>query len=97
MKRSGYYPLDGEVEVDELLIGGPEKDKRGRNKGEKKLVVIAVEKVKGDKIGGAYAQVIEHASAECFKPFLNNTLITITQGWLQMDGGDIGHWKVSLK
>ena len=39
------HPLDNKVEVDELLIGGPEKDKRGRNKGEKKLVVIAVEKV----------------------------------------------------
>lgn len=41
MKSSGNYPLDGKVEVDELLIGGPEKDKRGRNKGEKKLVVIS--------------------------------------------------------
>ena len=51
MKSSGNYPLKGKVEVDELLIGCPEKDKRGRNKGEKKLFVIAVEKVKADKIG----------------------------------------------
>ena len=50
MKSSGNYPLKGKVEVDELLIGSPEKDKRGRNKGEKKLFVIAVEKVKADKI-----------------------------------------------
>jgi hypothetical protein len=69
MKSSGNYPLDGKVEVDELLIGGPEKNKRGRNKGEKKLVVIAVEKVMGNKIGRAYAQVIEQASAECLKAF----------------------------
>jgi hypothetical protein len=69
MKSSGNYPLDGKVEVDELLIGGPEKGKRGRNKGEKKLVVIAVEKVKNSKIGRAYAQLIEQASAKCFKPF----------------------------
>jgi hypothetical protein len=69
MKSSGNYPLDGKVEVDELLIGGPQKDKRGRAKGDKKLVVIAVEKVKDNKIGRAYAQVIEQVNAECFKPF----------------------------
>ncbi len=86
MKSSGNYPLEGKVEVDELLIGGPEKDKRGRSKGEKKLVVIAVEKVKGDKIGRAYAQVIEQASAECFKPFFeqhidNDNARVVTDGW----------------
>ena len=42
---------------------------QGRNKGDKKLVVIAVEKVKGNKIGRAYAEVIEQASGDCFKPF----------------------------
>jgi hypothetical protein len=55
--------------VNELNIGGPEKEKRGRTKGEKNLVVIAVEKVKGDKIGWAYVEVIQQASAECFAPF----------------------------
>ena len=69
MKSSGKYLLDTKVEVDEILIGGPEKNKRGRNKGDKKLVVIAVEKVKGNKIGRAYAEVIEQASGDCFKPF----------------------------
>lgn len=86
MKSSGKYPLEGKVEVDELLIGGPEKDKRGRNKGEKKLVVIAVEKVRGDRIGRAYAQVIEQASAECFKPFFEQHIDrdnarVVTDGW----------------
>jgi len=69
MKSSGKNPLDGKLDVDEMLIGGPEKGKRGRNKGEKKLVVIAVEKVEGNKIGRAYGEVIEEASGECFKPF----------------------------
>lgn len=86
MKSSGSYPLEGKVEVDELFIGGPEKNKRGRNKGEKKLVVIAVEKVKSHKLGRAYAEVIEKASAECFTPFFeryidkDNTQVT-TDGW----------------
>ena len=84
MKSSGKYPLEGKVEVDELLIGGPEKDK-GRNKGEKKLVVIAVEKVNDDKIGRGYAQVIEQASAECFRPFFeqhidNDNARVVTDG-----------------
>jgi hypothetical protein len=86
MKSSGNYPLDGKVEVDELLIGGPEKNKRGRNKGEKKLVVIAVEKVMGNKIGRAYAQVIEQASAECLKAFFEGHIDSdnarvVTDGW----------------
>jgi len=86
MKSSGSYLENGKVEVDELLIKGPEKSKRGRSKGEKKLVVIVVLKVKGNKIGRAYAEVIEQASAECFKPFFeqhidnDNTQVT-TDGW----------------
>ncbi len=69
MKSSGDHLLSGKVEVDELLIGGPEKNKRGRSKGNKKLVVLAVEKIQDDKIGRAYAATIEQASAECFRPF----------------------------
>ena len=86
MRSSGKHPLDSKVEVDELYIGGPQKDKRGRSKGEKKLVVIAVEKVKGDKIGRAYAEVIKQASAACFAPFFekhidNDNARVVTDGW----------------
>jgi hypothetical protein len=69
MKSSCKYPLNGKVEVNEFMIGGPEEKRRGRSKGDKKLIVLAVEKVKGDKIGRAYAQVIEEASGACFRPF----------------------------
>lgn len=69
MRSSGEHLLDTKVEVDEILIGGPEKNKRGRIKGDKKLVVITVEKVKGNKIGRAYAEVIQKASGDFFKPF----------------------------
>ena len=71
MHSSKQYPLTGEVHVDELFVGGPEEQKRGRSKGEKKLVVIALEKVE-DGVGRAYAQVIEHASGAEFKPFFNS-------------------------
>lgn len=86
MISSGKHPLKSKVEVDEILIGGPEKGKRGRNKGEKKLIVIAIEKVQGKKIGRAYGEVIEQASGECFRPFFDkhidrdNAQIS-TDGW----------------
>lgn len=51
MKSSGKHRLDNKVEVDELLIDSPEKNKPGRSNGEKKLVVIAVEKLQGNKNG----------------------------------------------
>lgn len=69
MKSSGKHLLGGHVEVDELMIGGVDEGEQGRSKGDKKLVVIVVEKVPGNKIGRAYAQTIEDASAESFKPF----------------------------
>ena len=71
MQSSKQHPLTGEVHIDEFFIGGPEEQKRGRSKGNKRLVIIALEKVK-DGVGRAYAQIIEAASAEEFKPFFKN-------------------------
>jgi len=68
MKSSQTYPLEGEIHVDEFFIGGPEENKRGRSKGEKRLVVLALEKLP-DGVGRAYAELIEHASAKEFKVF----------------------------
>jgi hypothetical protein len=69
MKSSGKHLLETIVEVDELMIGCPGTGERGRSKGDKKLVVIAVEKVEGNKIGRAYGEIIDDASAESLKPF----------------------------
>lgn len=68
MQSSKRYPLEGEVHIDEFFIGGPEEQKRGRSKGEKRLVVVALEKVT-DGVGRAYAQIIETASSKEFNPF----------------------------
>jgi hypothetical protein len=62
MKSSLKSPLTGVVHVDEFVIGGPEKGKKGRSKGLKKLIVLAVE-ILEDGVGRAYAEVIEHSSA----------------------------------
>ncbi len=57
---------------------------RGRSKGNKRLVVVALEKVK-DGVGRAYAQIIESASSEEFKPFfttyINKEANVITDEW----------------
>ena len=71
MQSSKQHPLLGEVHVDEFFIGGPEEQKRGRSMGNKRLVVVALEKVK-DGVGRAYAQIIEAASFEEFKPFFKS-------------------------
>jgi hypothetical protein len=62
MSSSLKWPLTGIVHVDEFMVGGPEEGKRGRSKGDKKLVVLAVE-VFEEGVGRAYAENIEHASS----------------------------------
>jgi len=70
MASSLRNPLQGMVHVDEFFVGGPEEQKRGRSKGEKKLVVVALEVIENG-VGRAYAEVIEHASSKELGLFLN--------------------------
>lgn len=86
MESSGNYLLEGKLEVDELMIGGADEGEPGRSKGDKKLVVIAVEKVKDGRIGRAYAQVIEDASSGSLRPFFEKYVDPdeariVTDGW----------------
>jgi len=69
MESSLQYPLTGEVHVDECFIGGEETQKRGRSKGKKKLVIVALEKLPFNGVGRAYAQIIENGSSASFLPF----------------------------
>lgn len=69
MKSSLKHPLTGVIHVDEFVIGGPDKGKKGRSKGLKKLIVLALE-ILENGVGRAYAEVIEHSSAEELGAFL---------------------------
>lgn len=81
MRSSKKQLLDGEIHVDEFLVGGAEEQKRGRSKGKKRLVILALEKVDGG-VGRAYAQVIADASSKSFMAFFedyiskNATIVT---------------------
>lgn len=69
MASSLQYPLEGLVHVDEFMIGGPEEQKRGRSKGSKKLIVVALE-ILDSGVGRAYAEEIENASSKQLGNFL---------------------------
>jgi transposase-like protein len=72
MKSSGKYPIDGEVEVDETVIGGKVKEKRGRSQTTKKQVIIAIQKHPRGGISRAYAQVIQNAGTKQLLPFIQS-------------------------
>jgi len=84
MESSLKSPLTGTIHVDEFLVGGPEERKKGRSKGLKKLIVLAVE-ILEDGVGRAYAEVIEHSSSKELGSFLmkyvSKETIIISDKW----------------
>ena len=69
MRSSLKSQLTGVIHADEFVIGGPEEGKKGRSKGSKKLIVLAIE-ILEDGVGRAYAEVIENSSAKELGGFL---------------------------
>jgi transposase-like protein len=68
MKSSGNHPLDGNVHVDEFVIGGKEKGKVGRSyDSKKKKVVCAVELTDDGKVMRMYSMKIANYSSKELK------------------------------
>src|ERR1700681_2791688 len=84
MVRPGRDRLRGRIEVDETFVGGEEDGVRGRRRGDKSLIVIAVEVV-GKRVGRIRLRSIPDASAGSLHPFIRDSIepgsIVHTDGW----------------
>ena len=68
MKSSGHNPMDGNVHVDEFVIGGKEEGKVGRSySSKKKKVVCAVQLTDDGKVKRMYSMKIENYSSKQLK------------------------------
>ncbi len=63
MRSSENSLMEGNVEVDEIFIGGEEEGVVGRKKGKKRIVVFAIER-KGKGISRIYGKVINLSSSK---------------------------------
>lgn len=73
MESSNNFMLEGNVEVDETVVGQQEEDVVGRKNGKKKLVVVAIEK-KGKGVSRMYAKVISKASSKELGDFMKKKI-----------------------
>lgn len=73
MASSQMFPLTGDAEVDETLIGGRRPGKRGRGADGKSLVAATVE-TNGKTMGRAYLETIENATTDNLTSFLSRYL-----------------------
>lgn len=72
MKSSKQFPMKGNVQVDEFVVGGKETGKQGRSYDSKKSkVACAVELTDDGKIKRGYANVIDDYSAKSIKPLFD--------------------------
>ena len=84
MVRPGRDRLHGHVEVDETFVGGEEDGVSGRRRGDKSLIVVAVE-LEGKKVGRIRLRSIPDASAESLHAFIKDAIepgsIVHSDGW----------------
>jgi hypothetical protein len=86
MESSENHPMDGEVHVDEFVLGGREKDKIGRSyNAKKKKAITAIELTKEGKVKRMYAMRIEDFSARSLQYMFVNHISrdakVITDKW----------------
>jgi hypothetical protein len=70
--------LQGKVDVDEFFVGGPNKGKRGRSKGNKRVVVMGVELKKGG-IQRCFAKHIANGGTKQLRTFFRQSIHRITE------------------
>jgi len=73
MESTTQFPMEGNVNVDEFVVGGKEDGKQGRSYDTKKVkAVIAVELTDKRKIKRAYIKQIDSYSAKSLRPIFEN-------------------------
>jgi hypothetical protein len=86
---SEQFPLTGNIEVDEFVIGGHEKCKSGRSKGSKRIIALTVEKPGDGLIGAAYGLQIQDDSVVEIGKLLNRHVdmdaTIVVDGWAAYD------------
>jgi transposase-like protein len=89
MVRPDRDRLAGVVQIDETLIGGPQRGKRGRGAAGKTLVLIAVQ-AQGRKIGRIRLARLADASAASLEPAVRQAVelgtYIQTDGWVGYNG-----------
>lgn len=86
MNSSEKYPIDGNVDIDEFVIGGKEKGKIGRSyDSKKKKTVCAVQLTEEGKVKRMYAMKIDDFSSQSlnklFDKHIDKTAIVRTDQW----------------
>jgi len=86
MKSSEDYPMDGNVEVDEFVVGGKEDGKVGRSyDSKKKKAVCAVEFTEDNKVKRMYINKIDNYSAKelkgIFEKHISKEANVLTDKW----------------
>ena len=96
MVRPGRDRLHGRVEVDETFVGGEEDGISGRRRGDKSLIVVAVE-VEGKGIGRTRLRSIQDASANSLHSFVVDSIepgsTVHTGGWQGYKGLEQKNYK----
>lgn len=86
MKSSENYPMVGDVQVDEFVVGGKETGKQGRSYDSKKSkAVCAIELTKNKGIKRVYIKSIEDYSAKSLRPIfeshISKNALIVTDQW----------------
>ena len=77
MKSSENYPMDGNVYIDEFVVGGKEDDKPGRSyDSKKKKSIYAVELIKDGNVKRFYVVKIKDFSTKSLRTIFDKHIST---------------------
>ena len=89
MQSSGNHSMQGNVHVDEFVVGGKEKGKVGRSyHAKQKKAICAVELTEGGKVRGLYSQKIDNFSAKELKTIFDAHIDKNAKGRIVSIGKD---------